>query len=95
MPRQSEYPRLQPPLPPPFQSAAEPPMPYNACFPFKQQAQQPDNSANIYVAGKYICLSLLIPTAVQSSYEVSLLVIVCRDPILDSQKIGGERVRRA
>lgn len=51
VPRQSEYPKPQPPLPPPFQSAAEPPLPYNACFPFKQQARRPEGSMNMYMAG--------------------------------------------
>lgn len=48
VPRQSEYPKVPPPLPPPFRSADEPPMPYNACFPFKQQLQQLDNNTSAY-----------------------------------------------
>ena len=56
VPRQSEYPKIPPPLPSPFRSAEEPPMPYNACFPFKQQPQQLDKSPNIYVPGKRVAV---------------------------------------
>lgn len=49
----SAYPKPPPPLPSPFRSAEEPPMPYNACFPFKtSQTLQANRSPAIYVPGK-------------------------------------------
>lgn len=47
------YPKPPPPLPSPFRSAEEPPMPYNACFPFKRSQQpQPNRSPAMFVPGK-------------------------------------------
>ena len=48
VPRQSEYPRPPPPLPSPFRSAEDPPMPYNASFPFQNRQNQLDHSANTF-----------------------------------------------
>ena len=48
VPRQSEYPRPPPPLPSPFRSADDPPMPYNASFPFQNRQNQLDHSANTF-----------------------------------------------
>ncbi|XP_078369287.1 mothers against decapentaplegic homolog 5-like isoform X2 [Oculina patagonica] len=47
VPRQSEYPRPPPPLPSPFRSVDDPPMPYNASFPFNRQNQL-DHSPNSF-----------------------------------------------
>ncbi|XP_068719679.1 mothers against decapentaplegic homolog 9-like [Montipora capricornis] len=51
VPRPSNsYPKPPPPLPSPFRSAEEPPMPYNACFPFKASQQpQPKQSPAMYI----------------------------------------------
>ncbi|XP_031550939.1 mothers against decapentaplegic homolog 1-like isoform X2 [Actinia tenebrosa] len=57
VPRQSEYPRPPPPLPPPFRAAEDPPMPYNASFPFVNRPrpstaeQSPQNSFEISESG--------------------------------------------
>lgn len=53
VPRQSEYARPPPPLPAPFRAAEDPPMPYNASFPFVNRPrpntaeQSPPNSFEI------------------------------------------------
>lgn len=53
VPRQSEYVRAPPPLPAPFRAAEDPPMPYNASFPFVNRPrpstaeQSPPNSFEI------------------------------------------------
>ncbi|XP_068701649.1 mothers against decapentaplegic homolog 5-like [Montipora capricornis] len=44
VPRQSEYPRPPPPLPSPFRSAEDPPMPYNASYPFSNRPNQLEHS---------------------------------------------------
>ena len=44
VPRQSEYPRPPPPLPSPFRSADDPPMPYNASYPFSNRPNQLEHS---------------------------------------------------
>lgn len=46
VPRQSEYPRQMPPLPPPFRTADEPLMPYNASFPFPRQDRQQSSGSS-------------------------------------------------
>ncbi|KAM7435406.1 Mothers against decapentaplegic 5 [Porites harrisoni] len=44
VPRQSEYPRPAPPLPSPFRSVDDPPMPYNASYPFSNRPTQLEHS---------------------------------------------------
>lgn len=41
VPRQSDYPVQMPPLPAAFRAREEPPMPYNASYPFAHNQRQP------------------------------------------------------
>nr|ABC88374.1 Smad1/5 [Nematostella vectensis] len=50
VPRQSEYPRPPPPLPPPFRATDDPPMPYNASFPFTNRQNTSEQSPSFDMA---------------------------------------------
>ena len=73
VPRQSEYPRPAPPLPAAFRAVEEPPMPFNASYPFTRRPSHTEHSPahSFDVAGE--CLR-----AMQHLFALQIAVIVVK-----------------
>lgn len=74
VPRQSEYPRPAPPLPAAFRAVEEPPMPYNASYPFTSRPSHAEHSPahSFDVAGR---CSFFFSTSLYLLRETALKVV--------------------